>query len=123
MSSKTIPFISTSKKRKRNTKDPDIPIDVGTIGDLKYSVYRRGIIHIYDDTLTFKKDCNVFEDLIKKMDPMNMKDGSEKEISGSGDNADLIFIKEKGEIKLSLKEKPIGIIDSLKKIINKAKRG
>lgn len=124
MTSKTIPFVSTKKKKKVDKDDPKTPIDEGTIGSyLKYSVYRRGVIHIFDTDLIFKKDCNVFEDLLKRLDLPNMLEGKEASIPGSGDNAELVFKKKKGEIELFLRERPLGIVNTLKKIISTAKRG
>lgn len=115
-----------SSKGPKNSGDGKI-VDHGVLGDLNYEIYERGVIHIFNDnrpgpgTLRFKKDLYIFEDEIKKVDFNKMIDVG-YEIKGSGDNDHLVFSKENGEIKISLKKREFEIMDTLKNILNNGKK-
>lgn len=115
-----IPF--KSKGKRRSLKKEGSVVDHGTIGGLKYDVYKRGVIHIKDDvSKCFKKDIDQFEVCLESFNFENLTEDAEFVIEGSGDNEDLIFKKKDGDIVLSLRKKSFSVIDKLKRIINKAK--
>lgn len=99
-------------------------VESGTIGTkpaLTWEVFAPyGTIHIYDKNLTFKKDCDKFEDELAKI-PLNLKVGQKHVIKGSGDNDDLIITNEDGEYRLSLTRRGIAVVEKLKELISKAK--
>jgi hypothetical protein len=100
-------------------------LDSGTIGDtLQYSIYARGVIHIYspNDGLLFKKDPDIFEEELRKIDFNSFKEGQEAKISGSGDNDDLVFKLADGKIELHLEKKGMGVIQKMREIISKGKK-
>ena len=65
------------KKVTRKDKKENV-VDQGNLGDLKYKVFKRGVIHITDKkgSLTFKKDCELFEEAIDKLDISSLKEVS-----------------------------------------------
>lgn len=113
---KVIEFKSKSKGKKKDSKDGEIS-DHGTIGDLKYEVYSRGTIHIFDNKHMFKKDCSRFEDAINEINFNKITEKSPVSIPGSGDNDDIQFYMENGDIKIKLIGKPIAIVEKLKSIL------
>lgn len=142
MSKKVIPFIKPGQKQQpppggnpvhlssmgpKNSNDGKI-VDHGTLGKLNYEVYERGVIHIFNDnrpgpdTLRFKKDIYIFEDEIKKIDFEKLSDGEQSIINGSGDNDHLVFTKENGDIKISLKRREFEALGLLKSILTKGQQ-
>ena len=113
MKGELIPFKSKGPK----TKNKENIVDHGQIGELNYEVYARGVLHIFDKKLKFKKDCAMFDVELDKLDFEKLKESQEYLITGSGDNDDLAFKKENGDIKLILKAKEFEIITKLKNII------
>ena len=96
-------------------------VDHGKIGTLEYQMMQRGVVHITDGQLTFKKDPDLFEDEIDKIDFDKMKDGDEKIVEGSGDNPNLVFRCRGDDIKLMLRKKEFKTITMLRKLLSKAK--
>ena len=133
MSAKTIPFIKPKSelqtaspildsKGPKKSLDGKI-VDHGTLGKLEYEVYERGVIHIFDkDGLRFKKDIYIFEDDIKSIKFEKLPDGTEHIINGSGDNDHLVFTKENGDIKISLKRREFEALGLLKSILTKGQK-
>lgn len=118
--SNIIPFISKGPRKAK--KDSGDILDHGKIGELNYEVYSRGVLHIFDKDLKFKKDCVVFEDELDKLDLENLAEGEETFLEGSGDNDDLIFKKKDGDIQLLLRKKEFGMIEKLRGILKKGKK-
>ena len=135
MSSKIIPFLGGSKKTDKvpapsmaldskgpkDSKDGKI-VDHGTLAQLEYEVYDRGVIHIFDKDLRFKKDIYIFEDEIKKIKFEKMGDGEIHAIQGSGDNDHLVFTKQNGDVQITLKSRDFEAVTLLKSILNKGKQ-
>ena len=119
MATKVIPFKSAGEKKD---SEDGACVDHGTLGDLKYEVYKRGVIHIFDDTTIFKKDCGIFEDEVSKIDFTAMGDGDQHVIKGSGDNDDLVFMCDNDEIKISLTKKGLTVIEKLKSVLRKNRK-
>ena len=138
MSKKVIPFIKPGQSQPGAVQQAGIPVlssmgpkksndgnivDHGTLGKLEYEVYDRGVVHIFDKAnLRFKKDINYFEDEIKKLDFEKMIDGGEYTIQGSGDNDHLVFSKEDGDIKITLKRREFEALGLLKAILIKGQK-
>ena len=128
---KIIPFIKAKTEPQqvvplqsmgpKNTQDGKI-LDHGDMGDLKYEVYARGVIHIFgQDSLRFKKDLNAFDVEVRQKDFEKLAQGNSYSIFGSGDNDDLIFTKNSsGDIIISLKKKEFEAITLLKSLIKKS---
>lgn len=118
-----IPFKSATKAaRIVRAHEADGPIvDTGSIGDLKYDVYQRGSIHIFNQekTLFFKKGCDSFEDALKELDLNNMAENQVKVIKGSGDNDNLVFTCKDGDITLSLEKRSYPMVDHLRSLLKK----
>lgn len=120
-SKKTLSFVS--KGQTGSTKDPDgLVADHGKIGNLNYKVYTRGVIHITDGKLTFKKDPDLFEEELENIDFDAMLDGDEHVIEGSGDNDNLAMSIKDGDLVLSLRKKEFGIVQKLRKLICDGKK-
>jgi len=115
--SKILPMI---KKNDKKTQ-PDI-LETGCIGKLTYAIFKRGVIHISDDTKTFKKDCDLFEDEIKKLKVDDLLENDTSRISGSGDNCDLVFTCTGDDIELSLEKKGYPTIRKLRDLLKKGKK-
>jgi len=119
---KVIPLISKGRKLLSN----DGPIDDhGMIGNLKYEVYRRGVIHIFDDRgHKFKKNSEAFEDVMDEIQSIieDLQEGQNHTILGSGDNDHLVFTRKNGDIDLSLKKRTFETIEKLRSIISKGKK-
>lgn len=101
------------------------PIDEeGDIGKLKYKVFKRGVVHIIDETkgLIFKKDPDMFEDEVKKLNLNTLTEGDIATIKASGDNDDLVFECKNGDIEIRLERKAYSMVDRLKKILASAKK-
>jgi hypothetical protein len=94
-------------------------IDSGTIGGLKYKLFDRGNIHIYDNKSCFKKDCSALKAALYSYNYDKMAEGEHFEIPGAGDTDSLFVCKEKGIIKLKLRGSVPEIIKQLKKILDK----
>lgn len=111
------------QSRGSHTSDKHV-IEQGNVGGLSYQIFKRGNIHIYDpadQSLMFKKDCDLFEEALKKLDLKSLKDGDSKSIPGSGDNDTLVFTCANGDIQMSLNKRSYGVIDMLDKVIKTAK--
>ncbi|MBE3085862.1 MAG: hypothetical protein IMZ64_06560 [Bacteroidetes bacterium] len=130
MSHKTIPFIKPNQspggpaldsKGPKKSSDGKI-VDHGTLAELDYEIYERGVIHIFNKDLQFKKDIYIFEEEIRRIKFDQMSDGEVKEIKGSGDNDHLILTKENGDVKISLKKREFEVLNMLKSILNKGKQ-
>lgn len=121
---KTLSFVSKGKPSalKNMTADGTV-VDHGLIGDLKYDLYSRGVIHIKDKKgLCFKKDPDNFEEALEDIDFATMSEEEEALIPGSGDNDDLILAIKDGEIVLSLRKKEFKLIRKLRDLISKGKQ-
>jgi len=112
--SNVVPFIS--KGKKLFSPEGEV-IDHGTICGLKYEVFKRGVIHIFDGKCKFKKDAVLFEDAVEELDFDTIGDGETLEIKGSGDNDDMIFTKKDGDIKITLKRRRFKTMEKLKNIL------
>lgn len=113
-----IPFISNGKSE--NSSEGTVA-DYGKIGTLDYRVYTRGVIHISDGTLTFKKNPDLLEEELNDCKINELKENEEIVITGSGDNADLIIKLIDGDAVLSLRQKEYGIIYKLRSLISSGK--
>jgi hypothetical protein len=131
MSKKVIPFIkpvqqkfagvpALSSQGPKKSNDGKI-IDHGTLGNLEYEIYERGVIHIFESSSSplFKKDIYVFEDEIRGIDFDLLPEGEDHIIKGSGDNDHIVFTKENGDIKISLKHREFEALALLKSILTK----
>lgn len=101
----------------------DTIVESGTIGEkpaLKWDVHKYGTIHIHDKGLTFKKDCDLFEEELDKV-PVDLKPGDRHVIKASGDNDDLIIENVDGEYRLSLTKRGCAVVEKLRQLVNKAK--
>lgn len=118
MSKKIIPFV------KGGTSSDTVVDEEGSIGHLKYKVYKRGVIHVIDENkgLIFKKDPDLFEDAVNQLKLNSLKDGETAVIKGSGDNDDLVFECTNGDIDMRLEKKSYGMVSKLKKIFESAKK-
>jgi len=115
--SKILEFVSS---KKRSSKNSNI-IESGDLGELTYSVYKHGNLHITDEknNLIFKKNCDLFENEIDKLNLNRMKEGEVKEIKGCGDNDTLVFECVNGDIKISLKSPEYSTFKKLKNMLKK----
>lgn len=119
MDQNVIPFIKTSKKGPKRSRDGDV-IDHGEICGLQYEVYRRGNVHVFDSNLRFKKDADVFW---KKLVEVDIQGEEEYVIPGAGDTDDLVFSNDtRGNVVLTLRRKGVAVIDQLKKVVNKGRK-
>jgi len=116
--SKSVPPFDIKSKGPKESLDGSI-IEHGDMGSLNYEIYSRGVIHIFNKTLRFKKDLELFEEIILNTDFNRLK--YPHIIEGSGDNADLIFSRKNKEITLSLRAKKriYNGIERLKAIVKK----
>lgn len=128
-SGKTIAF------PKRNAADPkdDSPvmqdeegifIEEEPLGNLTLKTYNRGgigVVHVFgeDKKVRFKKDPVSFDKALDRLGLEDLDEGTETMIEGSGDNPDLIFKKENGEIVVSLRRKQYKAIAKLRDVINR----
>lgn len=118
-----IPFKSSSKKKK--SADGEIVMN-GDLGKLKFSVYKRGTVHVTDGTLTFKKNIDQFDDEIEKVESMKVSEWEKKKIhrlNGAGDTDNLIFEFNEltDDIDVYLKKREHRTIEKLKNILSKAR--
>ena len=109
-------------------------VDHGDLGVyLKYEIYKRGVIHIFEDPfkkvpvldkrgLIFKKDITLFEKALEGLHFETLLEGCSHKIPGSGDNDDLVFEKTNGDINIYLKKKGFTAIETLKDILSKGKK-
>lgn len=118
---KMIPFVSKGKGTA--TPQDGTIADHGKIGSLSYEVYTRGVLHIKDNKgLVFKKDPEIFEEELEKIDFGKVSEGQELVIVGSGDNDDLILTVKDDEIQLSLRKKEFSIVRKLRDLISLGKK-
>lgn len=94
----------------------------GKLGSLDYQVFKRGVIHISNKGLLFKKDIEVFEGEVTGLELNKLKDGEEKRIPGSGDNDDLVFTCKNGDIVPTLEAKQYSVMSKIKGIIFRGKK-
>lgn len=126
--SKIIPLLNKNKKTnpKRPSQEPPVDgeiLEEGDLGGLKYRSYKRGVVHFYNsDGLVFKKDADLFENEMEKINPDSIAEGESKEIQGSGDNCDLIFKLEGGDIRLSLRSKQTPTMKKLRNLLGSLKK-
>ena len=113
---KTIPFMS--KGPKTDAKDGKI-LDHGDFGDLKYEVFSRNVIHIFDSKLMFHKDIAAFEAEVEKIEFSKMGDGETVIIKGAGDTDNLVFKCVDGAMKIALTRRGFDMIDKLKSVLRK----
>jgi len=115
---KILKFQSKSGEGRKDPPKGEI-IDEGTLGELKYRVFKRGNIHIFNkaETLLFKKDCDVFDSEVDKLNLNNLRDGESVKIEGSGENDTLVFACVKGDIEISLEKRAYNMLTKLKKIL------
>ncbi len=99
-------------------------LDEGTLGKMKYRVFKRGVIHIFNnaETLLFKKSCDVFEKEVEDMDLNKLKDGDEIKMEGSGDNDTLIFTCKNNNIEITLEKPEYSMLTKLKKVLSGGRR-
>ena len=110
------------KKIPKQSKEKGI-IDEGSLGDLHYKIYSRGVIHIYDDkNRLFKKDCTLFEETVDELDINSLKDGEQKKIPGSGDNDTLVFTCKDSDVIISLEKPEYNMITKLKNLLKKGQK-
>lgn len=119
MTKALIPF--KSKGAKKDSTDGAI-LDHGELGSLKYEVYERGVIHIFDDNLMCHKDISRFEDEISRINFDEIEDGDSITVMGSGDTDNLIFRCVDGEMKIELSRRGFGAIEKLKTILKKSRK-
>jgi hypothetical protein len=120
-SKKTLALVSNGPKK---SNDGTI-VDHGSLGDLDYCIYSRRIIIIRDPEntdLVFKKDIDLFQTELGKIDFNSMVDGDEFVIKGSGDNDNIVFIKHAGEINISIRKREFSAVESLKNILSAGKK-
>ena len=135
MSKTMLPFLNSKQKKTVDTgssvvldsKGPKKSndgkiVDHGNLGDLSYEIFERGVIHIFDKSLKFKKDIYAFEGEVKGHDFQIMQDGDCFTIFGSGDNDHITFNKENGDFKISLRKRDFEAIGLLQSIIKKGKQ-
>lgn len=109
-----------SRGAKKNAAKEDI-VDHGIIGKLSYEIYKRGVIHIFDKKLTFKKNIEPFEDEIEQLDFDSLTEGQNLVMKGSGDNDNLVFTLKDGELEVSLSKRGFAVIDKLKDVLSKGR--
>ena len=116
---KILEFVPKNKTRKTPAKK-DVE-EEGKLGKLNYTVFKRGVIHLTNSskTLLFKKDCELFETEIDKMNLNDLKDEDVRKMSGSGDNDNLLFTCVKGDLVMSLEKREYGLLKKLKGILKK----
>lgn len=123
MTKKILEFRSKKPSSRKSPANGPIA-DEGTLGKLKYRVFKRGVIHIFNnaETLLFKKDCDVFESEVDKLKLNSLKNGESVKIEGSGDNDTLIFSCKNDDIEIRLEGISYGMLTKLKKILNSGKK-
>jgi hypothetical protein len=124
---KILDFVS--KGPKKSGKDDDgVVIDHGKIGSLDYEVYKRGakqgspilVLHIFNSKMRFKKDADVFEDELDKIDFDKLDE--RHVIKGSGDNDDLVLMLKDGDVVFDLTKKGLTMINKVKDILSKNRK-
>jgi len=130
MSTKIFPFQKKSDKSRvpalvskgaKDTKEGEI-IDHGSFDKLIYNIYKRGIIKISDELgHVFKKDINIFETEVLKIDFAGMMEGQKITINGSGDNDHLVFSRVNGDISIDLHKREFAAIEKLRGILANGK--
>jgi len=116
-----IPMIS----KKLTGKEKDEILEKGRIGDLNIAVMKRGVIHIWNKTkypnILFKKDPELFQEELDKIDFAELAVGESVKIEGSGDNDHLIFKLVDGNLVPSLEKRKFGVISKIESFIKRAK--
>lgn len=126
MARKIIPI----KTKKRKPVPQGSIIEEGSLSNLKYRVFKRGNIHIFNsarissggysaETLLFKKDCEIFEKEVDNLRLNELKDGESKRIEGCGDNDTIIFSCKKGDIEITLEKRAYSMLSKLKRILTR----
>ncbi len=107
------------KEGSKRTAADGAVLEEGKFGKLNYKVFKRGVIHIFNNTKTllFKKDCELFETEIDKMNLNNLKDEDVEKMVGSGDNDNLVFTCVKGDLIMSLEKREYSMLTKLKSIL------
>lgn len=121
-SSKVIPFIRGDGSSPADDAEGGL-VESGTIGDggsLHWEVFACGTIHIDDGGLSFRKDCDLFEEALDQV-PDDLSENEEYVIEGSGDNDDLVFTCMQGKYRLSVRKRGLGIMSKLREVIGKAR--
>lgn len=94
-------------------------IEMGTIGGLEYKIFNRGNIHLTDGVDTFRKDCKVFIEELKKLDYKKLDQWNELKINGAWGTDPLIITKTDNDVCFSLGNKIPKLITRLVEILNK----
>lgn len=117
---KILKFRSKSGGKRKDSPKGQI-IDEGSLGKLKYRVFKRGNVHIFNkaETLLFKKDCDVFDSEVDELNLNSLKDGENTKIEGSGENDTLVFACIEGDIEISLEKRAYNMLTKLKNILTK----
>lgn len=106
--------------KKQPAKDESgVVIETGTLGNTSYKIYKRGVIHIYDGKLTFKKNMDEFEKVLNAIDFDEIQDGDTHVIKGSGDNDNLVFTRKDGDFVISLEKRGFDTIQKLRGLLGK----
>jgi len=113
---KVVPF-----KKKSGTKEEDDGdiLEAGSLGTTKYKIYKRGVIHITDGKLLFKKNMDEFEKVLDQINFDEVIEGKSHTIKGSGDNDNLVFTKKDGDFQISLEKKGFDTIEKLRGLLQK----
>ncbi len=118
---KNVLEFKSKRKVSKKSREQNV-VEEGKISGLTYKVFKRGVVHITDGKLLFKKDCDLFEDAINELDLNSLKEDDVKKIPGSGDNDTLIFTCKDGDIVISLERPEFSMMAKLKSIIGIAKK-
>ena len=120
MAKKILKFQSKSGRKQKDLSKGQI-VDEGSLGKLKYRVFKRGNVHIANmaETLLFKKDCDVFDSEVDQLNLNSLRDGESTKIEGSGENDTLVFVCIKGDIEISLEKRAYNMLTKLKNILTR----
>ena len=121
MTGKMIPFAG------QNHKKSSAITDSGEFGNLKYEVYEKwNTIHFIESRnnkeITFKKDCDAFEEEFENICFNMMSNGDTAKIEGSGDNADLIISIKNGDLDMHLELKKMPGLRKFISLLEKSKK-
>lgn len=122
MSPKILPIKGHNSKGGKTTPANEIVVDHGSLGKgVEYEIYKRGVIHVFNKDLCFKKDIDQFEDCLDKMTFEKLGEGESLTMEGSGDNDHLVFTVKDGELQVSLSKRGFAVINKLKSILNRGR--